>query len=250
MAHQFYDKKVLVTGSSRGIGRAIAEYFLKCGAIVGIHGRNTSTLLATSKEISLQYGNCPLHIFPADFTMPQEAARIVNQFVEKTGDIDILVNNAGAGKAVAFRAVTLERWRTTSSVNLEATLEASRTAYSIMRKKNKGVIINIASIAAHGPGKWMGADYAAAKAAIVSITKTLAFESARYGIRVNAVSPGFIETAMTTTLPEATKQNLQIPMGRLGYPEEIASVVAFLASEDASYITGEVIKVDGGISIK
>ena len=135
------------------------------------------------------------------------------------------------------------------ALNLEAAFSACQQAYLVMRQQKTGAIVNVASLAAHGPGKWMGADYAAAKAGLVSLTKSLAFEAARFGIRVNAVSPGMVETDMTAVLSEETKQSLHIPMGRLAKPPEIASVVAFLLSDDASYITGQVIHVNGGLQM-
>jgi 3-oxoacyl-[acyl-carrier protein] reductase len=155
----------------------------------------------------------------------------------------------GGGRAVAFRGLTLEKWRATVALNLEAAFSACQETYLVMRRQKAGAIVNIASLAAHGPGKWMGADYAAAKAGLVSLTKSLAFEAARFGIRVNAVSPGMVETDMTAVLSEETKQSLHIPLGRLAKPLEIASVVAFLLSDDASYITGQVIHVNGGLQM-
>ena len=124
---------------------------------------------------------------------------------------------------------------------------AAREAYVRMRPLGGGNIVNIASLSAHGPGKWMGADYAASKAALVSLTKSLAFEAARFHIRVNAVSPGFIETDMTAPLTEETRAKLNIPLRRLGHPEEVASVIRFLLSDASSYITGQVLHVNGGL---
>jgi len=240
----FSGKAVLVTGSTRGIGRAIAERLAMLGALVGVHGRRMDDAKAVCEAISGTGSAIP---FAADFDRPESARDIVEQFAARAGRIDGLVNNAGGGKAVAFRGLSLERWRTTIRANLEATMEASRAAYILMRQRGSGCVVNVASLAAHGPGKWMGADYAAAKAGVVSLTKSLAFDAARFGIRVNAVSPGMVETDMTTVLPEETRQGLRIPMSRFAAPAEIATVVAFLLSDDSSYITGETIHVDGGL---
>ena len=143
--------------------------------------------------------------------------------------------------------MNIGEWRKTFRLNVESAMVASREAYVNMRNAGSGSIVNIASIAAHGPGKWMGADYAASKAAVVSMTKSLAFEAARFGIRVNAVSPGMVETDMTAVLPQETKEKLAIPLGRFAAPDEIARPVVWLLSDESAYITGEIVHVNGGI---
>lgn len=243
----FSGKTVLVTGSTRGIGRAVAEHLLACGATVGIHGRSEGAVQQVCAELSR--GGRPTVPAAGDLSNPGTAADVVRAFHKAAGRIDGLVNNAGGGRAVAFRGLTLDKWRATLALNLEAAFVACQEAYLIMRQQKAGAIVNMASLAAHGPGKWMGADYAAAKAGLVSLTKSLAFEAARFGIRVNAVSPGMVETDMTAVLTEETRQSLPIPMGRLARATEIAPVVAFLLSDDASYITGEVIHVNGGLQM-
>ena len=243
--YDFSGKAVLVTGSTRGIGRAIAMDLLSSGATVGIHGRDIAAVRKICDELSS--GKSAALPIAGDFSNPEAAAGAVRTFHQAAGRLDGLVNNAGGGRALAFRGLTLEKWRATQALNLEAAMIACREAYLIMRGQHGGGIVNIASIAAHGPGKWMGADYAAAKAGLVSLTQSLAFEAARFNIRVNAVSPGMVETDMTAVLPEDTRQSLAIPMGRLAQPPEIASVVAFLLSDAASYITGHVIHADGGL---
>ena len=251
----FTERAILITGSTRGIGRAVAELLLSKGAIVGIHGRDMNKVMAVCNALSKDSARAiPV---AGDFSDPEAGARAVRAFHKHTGRLDGLVNSAGGGKAVAFRGLTVETWRATFRVNLEAAMMASQEAYRIMRRQNQGdegthtrsggSIVNISSLSANGPGKWMGADYAASKAGLVSLTKSLAFEAARFGIRANAVSPGMVETDMTAIIPEQSRKSLNIPVGRFGRAEEIATVTAFLLSDDSSYITGQVLQVNGGL---
>ncbi len=239
----FSGKKILVTGSTRGIGRAVAEQLISLGATVGIHGRSAETVTSACSELD-EHSTIPL---PLDLSEADAGSELIKAFLAEAGAIDALVNNAGAGKAAPFRAMTIDKWRATFTLNLECAMTASREAYNVMRKNKAGSIVNIASVSGHGPGKWMGADYAASKAALVSMTKSLAFEAGRFGIRVNAVSPGFVETDMTEVITEEMRASLPIPMKRFAMPKEIAGPVIWLLSEEAAYITGQVIHVDGGL---
>jgi len=211
--------------------------------IVGVHGRKREVVEQVAADIGSER-TIPL---VADLSDPAAAKTLVADFIARAGRIDGLVNNAGGGRVVAFRGLELDTWRETFRVNLEAAMLASQAAYVSMRRQKSGAIVNVASISAHGPGKWMGADYAASKAALVSMTQSLAFEAARFGIRCNAVSPGLVETDMTSTLSKEMREGLRIPLGRLAEPGDVAAVVAFLLSNEASYMTGQVLHVDGGL---
>jgi 3-oxoacyl-[acyl-carrier protein] reductase len=243
MTSPLTDHVVLVTGSSRGIGLAVAATLVARGATVAVHGRDRGKVAEVCKGLD------PRRALPfaADLGDPEAARGLVREVVERCGRLDGLVNNAGGGRAVAFRGLTLEQWQATQRLNLEAAFVASQEAYLVMRKQRRGSIVNVASLAAHGPGKWMGADYAASKAGLVSLTRSLALEAARFGIRCNAVSPGFIDTDMTAALSDDVRGRLGIPLGRLGAPSEVAAAIAFLMSPESSYLTGQVLHVDGGL---
>jgi 3-oxoacyl-[acyl-carrier protein] reductase len=235
----------LVTGSTRGIGLAIARALLQQGATVGLHGRSTASVEKAAQSLPGHSGR--LITVQADLAQPENAATLLQEFVQQAGRLDGLVNNAGTGRAVVFRGLTLPEWQQTFRLNLDAAFAATQAAYPLMRAQKRGSIVNIASIAAHGPGKWMGADYAASKAGLVSLTQSLAFEAGRFGIRVNAISPGFVETDMTAAIPAETRAAIHIPLGRFARPEEIAGPALFLLSDASAYLTGCVLHADGGL---
>lgn len=242
MPHDFSDQAFLVTGSTRGIGKAIASTIVQAGGNVAVHGRDLEKAQSVCGEIDSERA-IP---FAADLSNPENAVELVKSVFNQFGRLDGLVNNAGGGRAVAFRGLKLDDWRATQALNLESAFIASQEAYKLMRKAKAGSIVNMASLAAHGPGNLMGADYAASKAGLVSLTRSLALEAARFGIRCNAVSPGIVETDMADGMTDDMIAKMAIPLNRLATCDDVAKVTAFLLSSDSAYMTGQVIHVDGG----
>lgn len=236
-------KVALVTGASRGIGRAIAEQLATLGAkVVG-----TATSEKGAADISSYLGDkgCGLVLNVADTaSIEQCLEQIKNQF----GDIDILVNNAGITRDNLLMRMKDEEWFDIMQTNLTSVYRLSKAVMRTMMKKRFGRIISIGSVVG-SMGNAGQTNYAAAKAGVLGFTKSLAREVASRGITVNAIAPGFIDTDMTKELSEEQKQGIfsQVPANRLGQPEEIAATVAFLASNQAAYITGETIHVNGGM---
>jgi 3-oxoacyl-[acyl-carrier protein] reductase len=245
---EFSGKVAVVTGSGRGIGRAIALAFAREGADVVVNvSKSVEQMNEVIEEIE-KLGGRALGIV-ADVGRFSDAERLIKKAIDRFGKIDILVNNAGIARPAMCYKITEEEWNTVININLTGTLNCIRAAAPHMIERKTGKIINIASIAGRD-GMIGNINYAASKAGIFAITKTAAKELARYGITVNAVAPGFIETAMTEWLKEPRFQEAylpRIPLGRLGKPEEVASLVLFLASDKCNYITGEIIYIDGGL---
>jgi len=238
-------KTALVTGSTRGIGRAIAIALAEYGANIVITGRKKSTAELVAENIKNEFG-VEAYGFELDL-----AGDVKTQFrdIEKTvGTIDILVNNAGVTKDTLFIRMKEEDWNSVIETNLTGTFKITQLAVKGMIKKRWGRIINISSIVGF-TGNVGQVNYATSKAGLIGFTKSLAKELAPRNITVNAVAPGFIETDMTSGLPEDVKNNYleQIPLRKFGKPEDVAYVVAFLSSDLASYITGETIHVNGGM---
>jgi 3-oxoacyl-[acyl-carrier protein] reductase len=233
-------KNALVTGASRGIGRAIAAELARAGASVVIgyrSGKDEAEALAS--EIGAR-------AIQADVSDADDARRLV----EEAGDLDILVNNAGLTRDGLLARMPDEDWRTVIETNLSSVFYTCRAVCRPMMKKRSGAIVNVSSIVGvHG--NWGQTNYAASKAGIIGFTKSLARELGSRNVRANVVAPGYVKTQLTDVLPEeATAAMLQnTPLGRLGDPEDVAGAVRFLCSDEASYITGDVILVDGGLGM-
>jgi 3-oxoacyl-[acyl-carrier protein] reductase len=242
-------RKALVTGSSRGIGRAIALELASKGYALAIHyGANQAAGQATASE-ALERGASQVALIGADLSSPTAAAALVAQAHTELGGLDILVNNAGITRDGLLIRMSDQDWADVIQTNLTAVFATTREAIKFMLRAKWGRIINISSVVGilGTPGQ---ANYVAAKAGLIGFTKTAAKEYATRGITVNAIAPGFIESDMTAKLSEAQQADYlkQIPVGRFGTPEDIAKAAAFLVSEDSSYITGQTLCIDGGMT--
>ncbi|HEX2906622.1 MAG TPA: SDR family NAD(P)-dependent oxidoreductase [Phototrophicaceae bacterium] len=235
----------LVTGAGRGIGKAIAQGFADCGARVAVNDIDPQTAALTAGILS---GDAQAYV--ADVGDPAAAQSMVEQVAADFGRLDFLINNAGIEPKVPILDMAVSDWQRVLDVNLSAAFYASQAAGKIMRATGDGVIINIASIAGHNIPLKDRAAYVASKAGMIGFTRECAREFAAYGIRVNAVCPGVIETEMTSNSranPEQMAKWLaDIPMQRLGLPDEVVGLVLFLCSDAARYLTGQAINVDGG----
>jgi 3-oxoacyl-[acyl-carrier protein] reductase len=233
-------KLALVTGASRGIGRAIARELARGGAEVVVGYR---TGRAEAEELAAELGGRAVQ---ADVSSATDARRLV----EEAGDVDILVNNAGLTRDGLLARMSDDDWRTVLGTNLDSVFYTCRAVSRPMMKKRSGAVVNVSSIVGvHG--NWGQTNYAASKAGIIGFTKSLAKELGSRGVRANVVAPGYVQTRLTDVLPEeATKAMIAAtPLGRVATPEEIAGAVRFLCSDDASFITGEVLLVDGGLGM-
>ena len=230
----------LVTGASRGIGRAIAEELARAGASVVVGYRSGRD---EAEELAAAIGGRAIQ---ADVSSPEDAKRLV----EEAGDVDVLVNNAGLTRDGLLARMPDDDWRTVIDTNLSSVFYTCRAVARPMMKRKGGAIVNISSVVGvHG--NWGQTNYAASKAGIIGFTKSLARELGSRNIRANVVAPGYVKTALTDVLPEeATKAMIEhTPLGRVAEPHEIAGAVRFLASDQASFITGEVLLVDGGLGM-
>jgi 3-oxoacyl-[acyl-carrier protein] reductase len=233
----------LVTGGTRGIGREIASTLVRCGARVGVVGRDEGKALevaATLGDNARGYG--------ADVANTDEVTRTVEAVERDFGSLDILVNNAGVTRDNLLVRLKDDDWQVVLDTNLRGPFAAMRAAARGMMKRRWGRIINITSVVGL-TGNTGQANYAASKAGLVGLTKTVAKELASRNVLANAIAPGFIDTDMTAAMTPQARQALstQIPLGRLGTPQDIAGLAAFLASDFAAYITGQVFVVDGGL---
>ncbi|MCR4426962.1 MAG: 3-oxoacyl-[acyl-carrier-protein] reductase [Firmicutes bacterium] len=242
-------KTAIVTGGARGIGRAIALRLGREGASVAVNYFSSSeeSASALAKEIEAS-GGCAM-VVPGDVTSESDVRSLFDKVMSAWGRVDILVNNAGITRDGLAVRMSSEDFTRVLDVNLLGTFHCSRQAAQIMLRQRGGRIINISSVVGitGNPGQ---ANYAASKAGIIGLTKSLALELASRGITVNAVAPGFIVTDMTSALDSAVREGYlaRIPMRKLGEPDDVAGVVSFLASDDSAYITGQVIQVDGGLA--
>jgi 3-oxoacyl-[acyl-carrier protein] reductase len=239
-------KIALVTGAAQGIGRNIALALANDGADVSICDVNIDAAQKTANDIEAA-GRKSLAL-KTNVADPADVMAMIDKVVEKFGKIDILVNNAGITRDGLILRMKDEDWDLVLSINLKGSFLCTKAALKYMTKQRTGTIINIASIVG-AMGNAGQANYVASKAGLIGLTKTTAREYANRGITANAVAPGFIDTAMTQALSENIRQDLakQIPLGKLGTPEDVANAVRFLASPWASYITGQVIHVNGGM---
>ncbi|HHV79324.1 MAG TPA: 3-oxoacyl-[acyl-carrier-protein] reductase [Firmicutes bacterium] len=242
-------KVALVTGASRGIGRAIALQLAECGAAVAV---NAVSKVEEAHEVARTirgYGRESI-VVPGDVREAEDCEGMVRQTVEALGGLDILVNNAGVTRDNLALTMKDDEWDYVLAVNLKGAFNCSRAALRPMLKRRWGRIVNISSIAGI-TGNRGQANYAASKAGLIGLTKSLAREVASRGITVNAVAPGLIDAGMGAALSTKAAEGLlqRVPMGRLGRPEEVAFAVCYLASPLAGYITGQVLVVDGGMTM-
>lgn len=238
-------KHALVTGASGGIGADIARALHAAGATVGLSGTREAPL----QELAAELGE-RAHVLPCNLSDPEAVEALPKAAIAAMGGLDILVNNAGITRDQIFMRMSDEDWASVIDVNLTASMRLCRAVVRPMMKARWGRIINISSIvgATGNPGQ---VNYAASKAGLVGLTKSIAAEVASRGITANAVAPGFIATAMTDKLTDDQKEriNTQIPSGRMGTPEEIAAAVLYLASPEAGYVTGTTLHVNGGMAM-
>jgi 3-oxoacyl-[acyl-carrier protein] reductase len=233
-------KRALVTGASKGIGRAIAQELARAGATVVVGYRSGKD---EAEQLASEIGGVAVQ---ADVSSPEDAKRLVDE----AGDIDVLVNNAGLTRDGLLARMSDDDWRTVIDTNLSSVFYTCRAVTRPMMKKRGGSIVNISSVVGvHG--NWGQTNYAASKAGIIGFTKSLARELGSRNIRANVVAPGYVKTQLTDVLPEeATAAMLEnTPLGRLGEPADVAGAVRFLCSDEASFITGEVLLVDGGLGM-
>ena len=237
------DKKALITGASGGIGKELARVLIECDAEVCISGRNVEEL----NELKESLGD-KCHIVPCDLSSKNEISELVSKSEEVLGQIDILVNNAGITKDNIFLRMSDQEWEDVLNINLNSTFNILKLITKGMVKRKYGRIINISSVvgATGGAGQ---VNYAASKAGLIGLTKSLSQELATRNITVNCIAPGFIETPMTEKLDDNRKDIIisSIPANRIGTPKDLSSAVIFLASQESSYITGQTIHINGGL---
>ncbi|MBU0510648.1 MAG: 3-oxoacyl-[acyl-carrier-protein] reductase [Chloroflexi bacterium] len=237
----------LVTGASRGIGRTIAELLAKRGANVALADRQFELAKTAAQEIAAETGQKIIAV-EVDVSNFEQTQAIAKAITKELGQIDILVNNAGITRDDLLMRMKESDWDDVININLKGAWNCSKAVIRGMMKNRYGRIVNISSVSGQA-GQAGQTNYSASKAGLIGFTKALAREVASRGVTVNGVAPGFIPTTLTVDLPDELKDQIiaATPMGRMGKPEEVAAAVAFLASDEASYITGQIIGVDGGM---
>ena len=241
------DKIAIITGASRGIGKEIALLFAKEGAKLVLTARNQALLDELAAEISRSGGETPI-TFAVDVKDAQKVEEVVDKTLDKYSRVDILVNNAGVTRDGLFVRMSEADWDEVLNTNLKGTFLFMRAASKVMMKQRSGRIINMASVIGL-IGNAGQANYAASKAGIVALTKSVAKELGSRNVLVNAIAPGFIDTEMTQTLGDEVKKNIlkSIPVGFFGKPMDVAKTALYLASDESNFVTGQVITVDGGM---
>jgi 3-oxoacyl-[acyl-carrier protein] reductase len=242
-------RRALVTGSSRGIGRAIALELASRGYAVALHYASRRELAEEAAEEARRRGAPQVAVLEADLSQAEAASRLVSEAQEALGGLEILINNAGITRDGLLLRMKDEDWEAVLQVNLNAVFRLTREALKLMVRNRWGRIVNVSSVVGilGNPGQ---ANYVASKSALIGFTRAVAREYAARNITVNAVAPGFIVSEMTGRLPEEVQKAYlaQIPLGRFGTPEDVAHAVAFLVSEEAGYITGQTLCIDGGLT--
>lgn len=241
----FEGKVIVVTGSGRGIGRTIAERFAKAGGTVVISDLDEDTV----REVASEIGNGAIGI-AANVTSADAVSRLFDETSAKLGSVDVVVNNAGITRDTLMIRMDEKDWDMVLDINLKGAFLVTKAASRIMMKQRRGRIVNISSVVGL-TGNAGQSNYSASKAGLIGLTKSAAKELASRGITVNAVAPGYIETEMTKKLPEAVRDDYmtKIALKRPGSPDDVASAVMFFASDEAAYVTGQVLAVDGGLSM-
>ncbi len=237
-------KKAVITGGTAGIGRAIAQKFAEQGAEIVIIGTNAER----GAQVVAEIGEERVKFYALNVSKTKDVEATFKEILDHLKEVDILVNNAGITRDQLLIRMSEEDWDDVLAVNTKSCYNCSRALVRHMMKRRKGKIINISSVVGQ-MGNAGQVNYAASKAAVIGFTKALAKELASRGIQVNCISPGFIETAMTKSLTEQQQEEIhkQIPLGRMGQPEEVAEAALFLANSHSNYITGQVLTVDGGM---
>ncbi len=240
------NKVAVVTGASRGIGKSMAETYAKAGAHVVCVSRTEDALKAVAEEINTEGGSAS--VFACDVSDLGAFQNLIKNTADTHGSVDILVNNAGVTRDTLIMRMSEDDWNTVININLKGAFNGIKAATRTMMKQRSGRIINISSVVGltGNPGQ---ANYAASKAGLIGLSKATAKELASRGITVNCIAPGYIATDMTDQMNDQAKDSLisQIPLGRIGSPDDIAATALFLASDEAGYITGQTVTVDGGM---